>query len=194
MATHTPVNDRLVIHTKQAAYRSYVIGLAVPAWGVPKVLLWDTGDPCHYVRHAAAKADGPATASAQEILIIGGEGHQAGRPTTLTCGMRGWSNGLASDFRWWTAPPTRTFRWSRRLRADFHLIIFGWVKAPLGKGRSGDILQPMNPILLILVLLLLFGGGGFYLGGPVIGGSGLGLVLLICLIVFLFGGFRSTKS
>ena len=46
----------------------------------------------------------------------------------------------------------------------------------------------------MVVLLLVFGGGGFYFGGPVIGGSGLGLVLLICLIVFLAGGFRSSKS
>ena len=48
----------------------------------------------------------------------------------------------------------------------------------------------MNLLLLVVVLLLLFGGGGFYFGGPVIGGSGLGLVLFICLIVFLMGGFR----
>lgn len=34
----------------------------------------------------------------------------------------------------------------------------------------------MNLILIILVLLLLFGGGGFYLGGPAIGGGGLGLI------------------
>ena len=52
----------------------------------------------------------------------------------------------------------------------------------------------MNILLLIVVLLLLFGGGGFYFGGPVIGGSGLGLILLICLIVFLMGGFRNSKS
>jgi len=45
----------------------------------------------------------------------------------------------------------------------------------------------------MVVLLLLFGGGGFYLGGPVIGGSGLGLILLICLVVFLMGGFRTGK-
>jgi hypothetical protein len=51
----------------------------------------------------------------------------------------------------------------------------------------------MNLILLILVLLLLFGGGGFYLGGPVIGGSGLGLILVICLVIYVMGGFR-TKS
>jgi hypothetical protein len=52
----------------------------------------------------------------------------------------------------------------------------------------------MNPLLLIIILLLLFGGGGFYIGGPVYGGSGLGLVLLICLIVYLFGGFRGPKN
>jgi hypothetical protein len=48
-------------------------------------------------------------------------------------------------------------------------------------------------MLLILVLLLLFGGGGFYLGGPLIGGSGLGLILVICLVVYMLGGLR-TKS
>ena len=52
----------------------------------------------------------------------------------------------------------------------------------------------MNILLLVVVLLLLFGGGGFYLCGPVIGGSGLGLILLICLCVYFAGGFRATKS
>jgi hypothetical protein len=52
----------------------------------------------------------------------------------------------------------------------------------------------MNLLLLMVVLLLLFGGGGFYFGGPVIGGSGLGLVLLICLVVYLVGGFRPRSS
>jgi len=45
-------------------------------------------------------------------------------------------------------------------------------------------LTAMNLLLIIIVLLLLFGGGGFYFGGPVIGGSGLGLILLICLIIW----------
>jgi hypothetical protein len=49
----------------------------------------------------------------------------------------------------------------------------------------------MNMLLLVLVLLLLLGGGGFYLGGPVFGGSAVGLILLICLIIFLMGGFRT---
>ncbi len=52
----------------------------------------------------------------------------------------------------------------------------------------------MNLLLLVVVLLLLFGGGGFYFGGPVIGGSGLGLILLICLVAYILGGFRSKSS
>jgi hypothetical protein len=55
-------------------------------------------------------------------------------------------------------------------------------------------LAGMNILLLMVVLLLLFGGGGFYFGGPVIGGSGLGLVLLICLVAYLLGGFRTKSS
>jgi uncharacterized membrane protein YccC len=57
-----------------------------------------------------------------------------------------------------------------------------------------DYLAGMNILLLMLVLLLLFGGGGFYFGGPVIGGSGLGLVLAICLVVYLLGGFRPRNT
>ena len=51
----------------------------------------------------------------------------------------------------------------------------------------------MTLILIVLVLLLLFGGGGYYIGlpdrGPVYGGSGLGLVLLVILILWALGVF-----
>jgi hypothetical protein len=66
-------------------------------------------------------------------------------------------------------------------------------KGPIEAGTAAGYLAPMNPILLILLLVLLFGGGGFYFGGPMIGGGGLGLILVICLIVYLMGGWR-TKS
>ena len=69
-----------------------------------------------------------------------------------------------------------------------------WGEDPIATVRRGYYLADMNLLLLVVVLLLLFGGGGFYFGGPAIGGSGLGLVLLICLIVFLMGGFRTRKS
>ena len=76
MATNTPVNDWLLIHTKQAAYRTYVIGVAVPVGNVPKALYWDTADPGHYLRLVGMNDGG--TAPAQEILLVGGEDHRTG--------------------------------------------------------------------------------------------------------------------
>ena len=64
-------------------------------------------------------------------------------------------------------------------------------EGPMARNAREDYHASMNLILLFVVLLLLFGGGGFYLGGPAVGGGGLGLILLICLIVFLAGGFRT---
>ena len=64
-------------------------------------------------------------------------------------------------------------------------------KDPVEAVPSTLILRSMNLILLIVVLLLLFGGGGYYYGGPAVGGGGLGLILVICLIIYLMGGFRS---
>jgi hypothetical protein len=61
--------------------------------------------------------------------------------------------------------------------------------------NSWQLSLPTRDIsLLMVVLLLLFGGGGFYFGGPVIGGGGIGLILVICLVIYFVGGFRSTKS
>jgi glycine/D-amino acid oxidase-like deaminating enzyme/nitrite reductase/ring-hydroxylating ferredoxin subunit len=77
VATNTPANDRLVIHTKQAAYQTYAIGVAVPAGTVPRALYWDTGDPFHYVRTQQA-TPGPS-GSARDILIVGGEDHKSGQ-------------------------------------------------------------------------------------------------------------------
>jgi hypothetical protein len=36
--------------------------------------------------------------------------------------------------------------------------------------------------------------GRVLLGGPAIGGGGIGLILVICLIVYCMGGFRRTKT
>ncbi len=67
-------------------------------------------------------------------------------------------------------------------------------EGPIGLRCFRCYLEAMNPLLLILVLLLIFGGGGFYFGGPVFGGSGIGLILLVALIIYLMGGLRSPKS
>jgi glycine/D-amino acid oxidase-like deaminating enzyme/nitrite reductase/ring-hydroxylating ferredoxin subunit len=74
VATNTPFNDRVVMHTKQAAYRTYVIGVRVPKDALPRMLLWDTGDPYFYVRLAS----GPEGAG-YELLIVGGQDHKSGQ-------------------------------------------------------------------------------------------------------------------
>jgi glycine/D-amino acid oxidase-like deaminating enzyme len=71
VATNTPVNDWVAIHTKQAAYRTYVIGLRVPKGSVTKALYWDTPDPYHYVRLQKE--------ARREVLIVGGEDHKTGQ-------------------------------------------------------------------------------------------------------------------
>ncbi|HEX5049843.1 MAG TPA: FAD-dependent oxidoreductase [Gammaproteobacteria bacterium] len=72
VATNTPVNDRVAIHTKQAAYRTYAVAMRIPKDAL-RILLWDTGDPYHYVRAARHS-------EAEDLLIVGGEDHKTGQP------------------------------------------------------------------------------------------------------------------
>lgn len=72
VATNSPVNDWLTIHTKQAPYRTYVIGALVPKGAIPKALYWDTLDPYHYVRLQPHS-------DTHDCLIVGGEDHKTGQ-------------------------------------------------------------------------------------------------------------------
>src|SRR5262245_33985374 len=74
VATNTPVNDRVTMHTKQAPYRTYVVGLRVPRGTVTRALYWDTADPYHYVRLQA-----PSEETGSDVLIVGGEDHRTGQ-------------------------------------------------------------------------------------------------------------------
>ncbi|MBY0497805.1 MAG: FAD-dependent oxidoreductase [Cyanobacteria bacterium] len=73
VATNTPVNDRVVVHTKQAPYMTYVIGAPVRKGSVTLALYWDTGDPYHYVRLVTG------IDAENDLLIIGGEDHKSGQ-------------------------------------------------------------------------------------------------------------------
>jgi len=82
VATNCPINDRLVIHSKQAPYTTYVIGLRVTRQ-VEHALFWDTAltakdekqevgpVPYHYVRFARDKQG--------DVLMVGGEDHKTGQ-------------------------------------------------------------------------------------------------------------------
>jgi len=77
VATNSPITDRYAIHTKQAPYMSYVIGLRVPLGSVPRALYWDTEDPYHYVR--LQWVPGVDGGEPHELLIVGGEDHKSGQ-------------------------------------------------------------------------------------------------------------------
>jgi len=80
VATNSPVNDRVTMHTKQHPYRSYVIGCLISRGALPYALWWDTGDmnsrwvtdPYHYVRMQRFNDQ-------FDLLITGGEDHKTGQ-------------------------------------------------------------------------------------------------------------------
>ena len=74
VATNTPVNDWLVMHTKQAPYRTYAVAFAVPRDSFPPILLWDNQKAYHYVRLQPG-----APNASEDLLIVGGEDHKTGQ-------------------------------------------------------------------------------------------------------------------
>ncbi len=74
VATNSPVNDMVTMHTKQAPYRTYVIGARVRKGQVPDALYWDMKDPYHYVRIQESTEE-----NGDDLLIIGGEDHKTGQ-------------------------------------------------------------------------------------------------------------------
>ena len=68
VATNTPINDVVTIHSKQAAYRSYVLALEIPRGTVQPALYWDLKDPYHYIRLVG-----------DDLLLVGGEDHKVGQ-------------------------------------------------------------------------------------------------------------------
>lgn len=96
VATHSPVNDLAVIHTKQFAYQTYVIAAEVPRGSLPHALYWDTLDPYHYVRLATAESSDPP----RDVLIVGGEDHRTGqsdRPEEAWRRLESWTRARFKD-------------------------------------------------------------------------------------------------
>ena len=69
-----PINDWAGIYTKQASYRTYMVGLSVDDGAVADALYWDTLDAYHYVRLLREPKDG------KDVLLVGGEDHKVGQP------------------------------------------------------------------------------------------------------------------
>jgi glycine/D-amino acid oxidase-like deaminating enzyme/nitrite reductase/ring-hydroxylating ferredoxin subunit len=102
VATNTPVNDIVTMHTKLAAYRSYVVGLTVPSGLIEPALYWDTGHPYHYMRIRPAVDGGP------DVLLVGGEDHKTGQaddPERRFAHLEQWARARVPDaglvaYRW----------------------------------------------------------------------------------------------
>ncbi|MBI5596252.1 MAG: FAD-dependent oxidoreductase [Elusimicrobia bacterium] len=72
VATNTPFNDRVVVQTKLASYRTYAIAAPIAADAVTRALYWDLEVPFHYVRLQTTPDGG-------RVLIAGGEDHKTGQ-------------------------------------------------------------------------------------------------------------------
>jgi glycine/D-amino acid oxidase-like deaminating enzyme/nitrite reductase/ring-hydroxylating ferredoxin subunit len=93
VATNSPVNDRAILQTKLAQYRSYVLAARMNGPPLPG-LFWDTKDPYHYLR---AQLD-----SDDWFLIAGGADHKVGqvRDTQRQYEeLRGWVRQRFPDIR-----------------------------------------------------------------------------------------------
>lgn len=127
VATNSPINDRYKIHTKQAAYRTYVVGLRVPTGLVPRALYWDTAQdaesareghlaPYHYVRLQ--------TDPQGDVLVVGGEDHKTGHEDDYPGEER------------WAALET----WARRRFPFCGDVVYRW---------SGQVLEPFDGVAFI---------------------------------------------
>jgi glycine/D-amino acid oxidase-like deaminating enzyme/nitrite reductase/ring-hydroxylating ferredoxin subunit len=158
VATNTPFNDRVVMHTKQAPYRTYAVAARVPKGSVTKALYWDTADPYHYVRLQEV-SEGPRGGQVgYDLLIVGGEDHKTGQEDNpdarLRC-LEEWTRERfpmvqAFDYRWsgQVMEPNDSLGYAGRnpLDSDNVFIIsgdsgHGMTHATLGARIVTDLLQ-----------------------------------------------------
>ncbi|CAI5463925.1 unnamed protein product [Closterium sp. Yama58-4] len=129
LATNSPINHNLAVHSRQSAYRTYVVGLAVPKGSVRRAQWWDTASPYHYVRIAPSPSE-----SETDTLIVGGEDHPTG-----VLAPREYPQAYARLEKWarerWTSAGKVVFRWTGQVR----LLEVPLLQA-LGEGAETDTL------------------------------------------------------
>jgi glycine/D-amino acid oxidase-like deaminating enzyme/nitrite reductase/ring-hydroxylating ferredoxin subunit len=127
VATNTPVNDMVTMHTKQWPYRTYVIAAKVRKGKLPYSLWWDTGNmeskwvsqPYHYVR--LEEFD-----DTYDMLISGGEDHRTGQAD---------DEDVQEEQRYF-----RLEDWTRKRFPDMETVEFRW---------SGQVMEPLDCLAFI---------------------------------------------
>ncbi len=127
VATNTPVNDLVTMHTKQYAYRTYVVAMNIPKGSMPYSLWWDTGDknskwesqPYHYVRLEELDNE-------YDLLIVGGEDHKVGQAD---------AENLPPEERY-----DKLISWIRERCPSVKNVMYKW---------SGQIMEPIDLVAFI---------------------------------------------
>jgi glycine/D-amino acid oxidase-like deaminating enzyme/nitrite reductase/ring-hydroxylating ferredoxin subunit len=127
VATNSPVNDIVTMHTKQHPYRTYVIGAKIPKGSISRALWWDTGDldskwisdPYHYVRLSPFD-------ETYDILISGGEDHKTGQAD---------DEDIPEEERY-----EKLIAWTKKRFPQMQEIVYRW---------SGQVLEPVDYMAFI---------------------------------------------
>lgn len=127
VATNSPVNNWVTMHTKQHPYRTYVIGGLIAKDTIRPGLWWDTGnmrsewvaEPYHYVRVQSYD-------ETHDLLIAGGEDHKTGQADR---------ENIEQEQRY-----TRLERWTRKRFPEMKEIVYHW---------SGQVMEPVDLMAFI---------------------------------------------
>jgi glycine/D-amino acid oxidase-like deaminating enzyme/nitrite reductase/ring-hydroxylating ferredoxin subunit len=114
VATNSPINDRLALHTKQAPYRTYAMAFKLPRGTIDDALYWDTLDPYHYIRLQPGDVD-------NDILIVGGKDHKTGEANDADArfaAMAAWMRDLVPKLG------SETHRWSGQVMEPIDYCAF----------------------------------------------------------------------
>lgn len=115
VATNTPINDVVTIHTEQAPYRTYAVGMRIPPGDAARALYWDTLEMYHYVRFASGDGD------VGDLLIVGGEDHKTGQADEYDRRYAALENWTRERFPQ-AGPPE--FRWSGQVMETMDYLAF----------------------------------------------------------------------
>lgn len=127
VATNSPVNNWVTMHTKQHSYRTYVISGLIAKDAIRPGLWWDTGnlksewvaEPYHYVRIQHYD-------ETHDLVIAGGEDHKTGQAD---------KENIDQEQRY-----ARLERWTRRRFPEMKEIIYHW---------SGQVMEPVDLMAFI---------------------------------------------
>lgn len=127
VATNTPINDWVTMHTKQWPYRTYVIAAKIPKGKLSYSLWWDTGnkkskwisEPYHYVRLEPFD-------DFFDLLISGGEDHRVGQAD---------AEHISEKDRY-----QKLIMWTKKRFPDMGDVEYNW---------SGQVMEPIDSLAYI---------------------------------------------